>query len=192
MHYFNCNLINKVISVGEKRGNKKFRYKLEIHLSANTSSKTAVVILKNPSKACENNLCISRKPNGKVASDKTINRVVYILSSNYNRIIVLNLFPIMETNPSEIFNFYSSSPDFFDHSLAKNRNTIIDVLKTENEADVICAWGGYSGKNKEDYDKTVFDYLKIIVKYNHKPFEYCPNLGLQKLTKFYPIHGCKW
>lgn len=123
-----------------------FRYLLTVPYLDNKSDRSALVIMKNPSKA------------DKTISDHTINNVLKFCEGKYSKVYFMNLFPFYSTDPLGVKEFIKSKD--FEKIMKKND----EVLKaTIHECDdVIVAWGRDSIGNKEAYLKAIQRIEKII------------------------------
>lgn len=157
---YNCNIFI------DKR--KEHRYFLDIKLdnfdvnkSCSNFSKLIVIML-NPSYI---------EKNGKF--DMTIQNIITIAKElNKSEVIILNLYPLIETKSSKL-----SSMVKLNERIQKNNLRVINcVLNKNKSADVLVAWG--KPKN-EIIEKQAEEILKEV---KDRAFTFCKN------TKDYPLH----
>ena len=191
MIYFDTAIVESLKSIGCKKGSNFFRYYLKIETKAK-SSKVAIVIMKNPAKACIHHLRINRSILGheKIESDLTINNVIRKLRS-YKTIIILNLYALMSSNTKQVKAYY------YGRTRRKEKNTleyIIKVIKINPNAKIFCAWGQQSEIPMREYSKKVYDFFKRSFKQKFDLGEYTNKNSAQwkKLTTIFPEHASKW
>lgn len=150
------------------------RYKLEIDLKGIRGKERWLIIMKNPSKA------------GKLGvefSDCTISRVCeyfYQLKSEVKTIVVVNLFPIYETDSSKL---KERKEDLVDTT---NKNILIKEISKADH--IVFAWGTHPA-----YCHAEFEEMKNFV----KPLcisKSCYQMKHPKkeVNKEHPLHGQVW
>lgn len=132
----------------------RYRYSLTIPFKERSSGPTAVVIMKNPSKAG-----FFDEDNKKLLSDDTIYRVcdyIYKRKEKFSKLIILNLFPIYGSTFKNIAikNIRELTGETGGYS--QNDKVIKKVLNslTIKEDRIILAWGGYpkiSGNKEKNF-----------------------------------------
>lgn len=185
-YFFNDNLsveINKIhqykdyVDKGKIRidaTDEKYRYSLSIPFKPNGKSKSALIILKNPSKAT------------KEISDHTINNVLKYCNQNYSEVCIMNLFPCYSTNPLNVNKFIKS--DEYQQIMDENLKKLDDKLNEFD--DVIIAWGGNSIGNKPAYDRAIKEVMNHIIEGGKKPFDI--RLKENPIQREYPWHAQVW
>ncbi|MFD0588624.1 DUF1643 domain-containing protein [Paenibacillus sp. GCM10027627] len=206
--YFSSFVDDKKIATNPKtiHNNDEYRYSLTIFFKRKVAGPTAVVIMKNPSKAG-----IIDETNKKLLSDDTIYHVcdyIFKRQEKFSKLIILNLFPIYGSTFKNI-DFKNNIKQLTGKSGEYSRNdkeieTIVDSLTNTDK--IILAWGGYpslgvkkSSKNEEQkleeqvkeqvkelYAQRIKKVLKII---DGRP-TYKVGKGLTN-GKF-PQHGKMW
>lgn len=169
----------------------------------NESLKTAIVIMKNPSKS----LIGSSFEDKKLLIDESTDNVLsYIYNykpryeKEFKRVIILNLFPCYGSNPDIVNTTYS----FCDHEynedlllhedLIMNQKYIVQNIKENANATIICAWGGYGDEGqviKEYYDQQINKLMTEVMKLDIK-ISYVSNKGYKVKKPFLPKHGRAW
>ena len=133
----------------EKSKTESKRYILEVTMNK-AGTDNVLVILKNPSRAGENNI---------YESDKTVSNVCEYFEKNRkqintNKIIIMNLFPFYLTNSDELYSHKESLID------EENKKHLVSNI--ENADKIILAWGSHPTRCKVKFDemkKFVSDYL---------------------------------
>ncbi|WP_066303987.1 DUF1643 domain-containing protein [Bacillus sp. FJAT-29814] len=147
--------------------------------------KTAVVIMKNPSKAgkydCNNNRRLS---------DETIYKVtdyVYKHEENFSKVIILNLFAVY----GSVFNSIHDENIYGGDNLSKNNKKIQTIIENLKNGDrVIVAWGGYPKRKgfNQNYRERIQEMKQIL---NCDELWCVGNLVKDGNWKF-PQHGWSW
>ncbi|MEK4449418.1 MULTISPECIES: DUF1643 domain-containing protein [Paenibacillus] len=138
-----------------------------------TESKRAAAILFNPSQATEHIL------------DVTVMNLLNCLIPNpsYNAVEVLNMYPVMRSNPKD-FDFHSQVP--LDKYLL-NLEYIKYALNEKHTDHVILGWGGRPGGLWIDYNKALFE----IILQAKKPL-YCIGETRDLKKRLQPIHPSRF
>ena len=144
---------------------KQNRYFLTIQIDDGSKKQNneLTVIMLNPSeKQTQNNFI-----------DNTITNVIKIAyDNNYNKINILNLIPVIDTNAKNI-----SSCNF----KKENTNLILSFIK-DNCSDILVAWGEkYPSKTKNLEVKKIIEELKNRI----NVFTFCPS------KKHFPKHPAR-
>lgn len=156
------------------------RYTLEMKFSGDLYSgkrnKSIVVILKNPSSADEKK------------ADSTIRKVETYVYKNFPDVVclsILNIFSIRGTDPEDVNKIIEEKG--FDYTVGSDNNHYFS--ETINNSDyIICAWGGNSGINIENYLRRIAEVIKILKKTENKSiYRVC---GKQATKQ--PLHGLMW
>lgn len=155
-------------------GDSTYRYLLQIPFLSKTKNKTALVILKNPSKANE------------TISDHTINNVLKYCKEHYDQVCIMNLFPCYFTDATYVKKFINSNE--FDDIMQKNIEVLDNTLNLVD--DVIVAWGGDSIGNKKIYNKVINEVLQHIQTANKSPLDI--RLKENPVKRKYPWHAQVW
>ncbi len=169
-------------------GANGYRFSLDIPFSnLNEKENVLVVILKNPSSATKT-LC-----------DLTISKVCNVAYNNgYNKVIILNLFPIRATKANQVLVFYQNKNY---HAIMK-RNLQIIQQKT-NHYDTVFAWGtdtiGHRKQYKGFYDTAIKDVVTSVVTRTFYVKKCVCNRYKCSKKQFvvhnfvrYPAHGLTW
>ncbi|MFC2132548.1 DUF1643 domain-containing protein [Bacteroidota bacterium] len=159
---------------------KSHRYTLEItffeDLYSKKREKSIVVILKNPSSADEK------------MADSTIRKVetyVYLKFPDVKYLRILNIFAIRGTDPEDVNSLLNEKG--FDYIVGPENNDHFEEIIGKSDY-VICAWGGNSGINKENYNRRISEVKQIINKVNkNTAYQVC---GKQNTLQ--PLHGLMW
>lgn len=170
-HYYKEYVDKQNISI---EGDKIYRYLLQIPFILKNKNKTALVILKNPSKA------------DKTVSDHTINNVLKYCKDHYDKVYIMNLFPCYFTNANYVNKFINSNE--FDDRMQENIKVLDNTLNLVD--DVIVAWGGDSIGNKKIYDKSINEVLQHIELANKSPLDI--RLKENPVKRKYPWHAQVW
>ena len=176
-----------------------FRFYLEIETTATTNN-VAIVVMKNPAKACIQNLCVNRylTPKDTIESDNTVNNVLKLLGNQYKSIIILNLYPFMHSDTMVVKKFYHCQRPAVKRIISKitrkNCSIIKNTLKTNRKAKIFCAWGQESNLNLSEYAETVYKFVTYCFRHHIPLGEYSTsnNLLWKPLLSFLPKHGSKW
>ncbi|PNQ72846.1 hypothetical protein C1T31_10095 [Hanstruepera neustonica] len=155
--------------------NVKKRYAIEIELKGKRQGKERwLVILKNPSRAGENDIS---------ESDCTVNRVCeyfFINKPEVSSVIIMNLFPVYQTYSEKLI---ERSEDLID---AKNKSLLIQNINAAEN--IVLAWGGHPWKCKTYFDEMETFIFENISNKNLYQMKH-PRWGLN-LEK--PLHGQVW
>ncbi len=151
-----------------------FRFYIKIPFKNSSLKKKLCVIMKNPSKA-DNQQC-----------DNTISKVCNAANHNgYGEVIILNLFPFRSTNPKNLIDFYES--DEFDKLMEKNYG----IIKSYSDCDIVFAWGTNTiPKNKKNtciYDSAIDNVINIFSKSDRILIA-----GHNSSNPKYYLHGLRW
>lgn len=152
----------------------KYRYYLGVPFKSNEKNTKALVILKNPSKANQNQ------------SDHTINNVLKFCEQHYGYVHIMNLFPYYSTDPDGVNDFIHSNE--YARCMDKNINVLKEKITIAGE--IIIAWGGNSIKNKCEYDKVINSVLEIIKK--NKRATLAVRIKSSSVIRKYPWHAQVW
>lgn len=138
-------------------------------------TKTATIILKNPSSA------------DALMADKTIataEKAIHIHFKDVGVLNVLNLFAIRGTDASDVGKRYKAHG--YNNILGARNNQTFQMVLSETDY-IICAWGGANGIPIDAYDKRIAE-VKTMLASLHKPvFRKLPR-GCDQ----YPLHACVW
>lgn len=196
MYIFDSNKVTHIKSIGFKNNGKSFRFFLEIETTS-TVLKTAIIIMKNPAKACMHHLCINKNitPKSRIESDSTVNHIIDKLYTHYNRIVVLNLYPYMTSDTSIANKFYSNvdHKKMQDFTNKKNRFVVISTLK-QYHADIFCAWGQESSLSVSMYSETIYNFIAYCFRRHIELGEYDSSAQCLwiPLKNIFPVHASKW
>lgn len=181
--------------------NKNINDRYSICLSR-VSAKTnniAVVILKNPASSFKSAIFYNNIPFGNVYDiDKTTNIVIDFLDKqqeDYEKIILLNIFPYFDNIPKVINNiYYEMKNNMPNESFSRNLKEINNIFQNSN-IDLYCAWGKNSGIDKKIYDNAISNLINLI---NSNSFtniyevnHFIRRQYLPSITQ-YPKHGLYW
>lgn len=153
----------------------KYRYSLSLPFFREKSrSKTASIILKNPSSAD----CFK--------ADKTVQtaaKVLFMAFQDISCVEILNIFALRGTLPTDVVKAHQAGIDIIG---PENNNAIrAQIAKSDY---VVTAWGGANPIPKSVYDSRVDEIYKIINKN--------PQAALfrkaEKGSNQYPFHACYW
>lgn len=155
------------------------RYKLTIELkplekNKKSGDKTYLIILKNPSKAGAKNISIS---------DKTVSTVARYFHKNeldYNKIIIMNLFPVYGTDSTKLY--------LLDENKLYDNNNI-NYIKTEIKlaSKIVLAWGSHPVKCKD-----IFEKMKNEISESLKNKKNIFVMKRNGITHKNPLHGQVW
>lgn len=171
-----------------------YRYRLEIN-TVQFPSNPVIVIMKNPSTTCDN------LPNGthtihsysdrkKCHTDRTTGRVYRYLKNQYDKIIILNLFPCYATNTINVNNHYVNNTS---NAFIANDLEIASVLNSYPQADIVCAWGGKSQIDTNLYNHRIQNVSAMLV--NRTLYQYDTakkSLISYNIGQTSPLHGLQW
>src|SRR5574344_942516 len=163
MNPFKADLIKNIQITQASINNYNFRYCLDLFSIQVNSTKTAILIMKNPSKTCIH----ATITNGSVQNiknctiDRTTSHVLNVLLLNsvnsiisgcqtltyhfksgqinqcvgYNHVIILNLYPLFSTNPKnlKIYNKPTKKSPI-KNTLIINQNIIKSIINVNNQA----------------------------------------------------------
>ena len=200
MHNFDTNIVKYIRSTGYKYHRLSFRFYLEIETTAQNND-TAIVIMKNPAKACINHLCINRNLNSKTApveSDATVNHVIQKLGMQYKKIFIVNLYPFMHSHTKAVRRFLDCTRKPIMHirsiTSRKNKIMIIQVLKSNRNAKIFCAWGQESNLCASKYAARIYEFVAYCFRYHIQLGEFTSNGNnpWKPLSTFFPTHGSMW
>lgn len=179
----------------------KYRYSLTIPFEKRRRGPTAVVIMKNPSKAG-----FFDGDSKKLLSDDTIYRVcdyIFKRKEKFSKLVVLNLFPIYGSTFKNIAfkNIRELTGEVGGYS--QNDKVIQEVINSlTNEGDrIILAWGGYpniSGNLKDDFSKSRQKLInKLYVQRIKKVLNIIKGRPVYKVGTMltdgkFPQHGKMW
>ena len=172
---------------------------MEIETNA-TTNETAIVVMKNPAKACKQNLCINRYLTSQdtIESDSTVNNVIKLLKNQYKKIIILNLYPFMHSDTNEVKKFYRCQRQvikvIISKTTQKNLFTIKNTLKVNRNAKIFCAWGQESNLVLSEYSKIVYKFVRYCFRHHIVLGEFSAtnNMLWKPLSSFLPAHGSQW
>ncbi len=196
MYYIDSKKVKYVKSEGYKCERNSFRFYLELGTFSSVDE-VAIVIMKNPAKACLHNLYGAQNlTNLKIESDSTVNHVIDKLHNNYKKIIILNLYPYMASNTKIANNFLISYKNkrLCDYVKKRNFYTLQNVLKQNVTANIFCAWGKESSLNISMYAEDIYRLVSYCFRNHIKLGEYnriMPSLWVP-LRTFFPSHASKW
>ena len=152
---------------------QKHRYYLSIDIK-NKGEKELTVIMLNPSEAKE------KSPSKKIFIDQTITNIIKMAyDEGYGHIIILNIFSIIEPNPTEIKKYIQHKEET-EECLAnkKNINYILDII--DGPKDILVAWGDkFKNNTPHKQVKKIIDKLKSN---NKNIYTFC------NAKKNYPKH----
>ena len=180
---------------------KDNNHRLFLRMVANAVLKPRVVlvIMKNPSKTCNNlpnsiqnsRVISSYKDKAKCHIDRTTGRLLRKLNSSYDEIIVLNLYSLYTPSPVIVNNYYYLTNKHY-KNFQTNNNYIASFLKLYS-GDVICAWGGPNGINKNAYDSHLHFINSLFTKqHTLKEYDNIRGLVSRKNNNTYPLHPFAW
>lgn len=153
---------------------ENYRYSLlKSWVNEATASKRAATVLFNPSQATESIM------------DVTVMNLLNCLvpDSNYHAFEVLNMYPVMRSNPKK-FDFLSQVPK----DKCRQNLEYIEYALNENHTDhVILGWGGTPGGLWIDYNKSLLD---IIVHAKKPLFSFGETKDEKK--RLQPIHPSRF
>lgn len=149
VNYIEGVAVNSIDCVGDD----KCRYYLYVPFETKVNNNTALVIMKNPSKA-----------NG-IHSDKTVNNVLQFCKYRYGSVYMFNVFPFYSTNSDEPNTIIRNSPNF-EEIMQENMEYLEKKLKLAD--DIIVAWGRNEKKELEKYFKSI---LKVLERKNKQLFQ---------------------
>lgn len=201
MGFSNKNKVNSIIYI--KHNNHRYFLKLIVNLKP--SPKTVVVIMKNPSKTCDNmnntgfgpKIISDHATKAKCHIDRTTGIVLRKLKAkpyNYDKIIVLNLYSLYDSKPANVEIYYYGNKRRT-RSLLFWDNLSVSMFLKIYSGDVICAWGKPNGINKNGYDNQINYVNTLLNKRQHNLLEY--DLKKQRIVarntaNAYPLHGLGW
>lgn len=161
-----------------------------------TTNNPVVVIMKNPSKTCNNmpsgNQIITKKASLKKCHiDRTTGIVLRkLFYLGYDEIIILNLYSYYSTNPLNINSVYYS-PNTLPNIFYQNNNLITYFLNNYR-GNIICAWGSNSGIQLNGYNSQI-NTIMTAFNSNHNLLEFdATTKAFLQLSSVYPLHGLKW
>lgn len=172
--------VNNIISNPDQSESTNWRYAIEIPFkNRSVNGPIAIVILKNPSQA-------GKVVNGKVKSDKTVNKVcVYFYVRDFSKVIILNLAALYATDLSSIqhqsiFDIVAPNYDW------RLNDRIIRGYLKDYRPDVDVLAVGWGAKNdirgsKRNYDRRISMLKRRLERYASKIYKYPSNTS-------YPIH----
>lgn len=165
----------------EFSADRLYRYVLRMEfmpdLLQNKRSQTMAVIMKNPSSADER------------ASDATIRKVetfVYHRFPKVKHLIILNLFAIRATYAKEVQENLKDKGSDYVIGL-ENHEWFKKILNSADE--VICAWGGPSGIDKNTYQERIKQAKSLFL---HKDFKAGLWQVIGQKPTIQPLHGLMW
>lgn len=180
--------------------NTNYRNSLEIPFKNRKLGPTAVVIMKNPSKAG-----LIDSDTQKVLSDDTIYKVcdyLYKHKLKFKRVIVLNLFPIYGSTFKNIV--FDNPNQLTGESLNSAYNNkilegTVESLQSEDDR-IILAWGGYPDLKKKKKALTAEVKQNVTLLYKHRIKEVLEIIGNKQTYKVgdkltdgkFPQHGKMW
>jgi len=153
------------------------RYKLEVVFNGKRGNESWLVILKNPSRAGENDIN---------ESDKTINTVGRYFFKNkteVQRLVIVNLFPVYQTYPKEL---QKREIDLLD---TINKKIIKEEI--ENAHGIVIAWGTHPSGCKNAFNAMKQFVHPLLINKS------CYQMGKLKendfkINKERPLHGQVW
>lgn len=126
--------------------NNTCRFFMEAELSGCDENKIALVIMKNPSKANEDE------------SDQTVNRVLEVMyKSGYGKCYIMNLIPYYATDSARVADIAENDEEVYE------LNDKLLKEKIESATRIFVAWGGKSSFNNDFYNKRV-EKIKSLLK----------------------------
>lgn len=153
-----------------------YRYRLKLPFFCDDSrSKSAAIILKNPSSA------------DALKADKTIQtaaKTIYSAFPDVAELEILNIFAIRGTLPSDVMDSYDKGVDIIG---PENNKAFEEVIKKSDY--IITAWGGASPIKKSIYDARIAQVFEIIDKCSARNKIYRKS---EKGNDKYPFHACYW
>ncbi|QYK62567.1 DUF1643 domain-containing protein [Paenibacillus sp. S25] len=161
--------------------NHDYRYSLTIPFIGRDGGPTAVVIMKNPSRAG-----LFKETIEKMLSDDTVYNVcdyVYKRDEKFSKLIILNLFPVYGPTPKNI------KIESLKSAEQKNEEVIRGIIDSLTEQDkIILGWGGYPDGywKREVYREQIKKVLEII---QDKPTY---RVGEELNEGKFPQHGKVW
>ena len=196
---FDNSCVRHLKSKGFKYNKKCFRFYLEIETNAVTND-IAIVVMKNPAKACIQNLCINRclTSQDSIESDSTVNNVIKLLKNQYKKIIILNLYPFMHSDTNEVKKIYHCKrpviKQLISRTSRRNAFTIKNTLKANINAKIFCAWGQESNLVLSEYSKIVYKFVRYCFRHHIVLGEFSAtnNMLWNPLSSFLPAHGSQW
>ena len=153
----------------------KYRYSLSLPFFGEKSrTKTAAIILKNPSSAdCS-------------MADKTVQtaaKVLYMAFQDVARVEILNIFALRGTLPSDVVKAHQAGFDI----IGPENNQTICARVSESDY-IVTAWGGANPIPKSIYDGRIEEIYKII---GRNP-QAAVFRKAEKGSRQYPFHACYW
>lgn len=203
MAFIGPNFINMAYNSKKKFRNPKFRYKLKISLNNNSTNKI-IVIMKNPSTTCDNvgGVISNYKTKKNCHVDRSTGNILRKIknTTNYDEIIIYNLYPIYGTTPQVVKDFYyTPNQRNGQHLLSRYNKFLRKQLSKLQGTDIICAWGRPNGIKKSDYNTQIHSVLSYIDKttnkflqYDLKKNKFTPLILTQYREDLQPLHGSKW
>lgn len=194
MGFVGRNNLHQAMCKKKKECKTIFRYKLDMIVNMN-GQRTIIVIMKNPSTTMDNvkSSILNYSDKRKSHIDRTTGNVLRkLISMNYDRIVVLNLFPIYATNPMEINKYYASN----NIKLDKYNKFLRRQILKYNNVPIVCAWGNASSINLTMYRNQIQKVYQMLNLLNSNIFCYDNMTG--KLIPYnfnnnlYPLHGLCW
>lgn len=153
-----------------------YRYSLSLPFHPEVArTKTAAVILKNPSSADAKR------------GDKTVQNVAKVIYKSFpdvGRVEILNMFAIRGTLPSDVMVAHNAGNDIVG---PQNDPTLIEVLTRSDY--VVTAWGGASPIRKSIYDKRIDEVHALIAGAGSLSGGF---RKAEKGSERYPFHACYW
>lgn len=153
-----------------------YRYRLRLpFFEDSTRTKSAAIILKNPSSA------------DALKADKTIQtaaKTIYGAFSDINELEILNIFAIRGTLPSDVMDAHNKGTDIIG---PENDAAFNDVIAKSDY--IIIAWGGAAPVKKSLYDQRISEVFEIIDQQGTKNKIYRKS---EKGNSQYPFHACYW
>lgn len=160
-----------------KNPHENKRYKLEISINDNLGSERCLIVLKNPSRACDKSF---------KESDKTINTVCqyfYLKKKPIDAkiIVIMNLFPVYGTDPRHL-QFLHPSFLIDDH----NKKLLVEEIQKADK--IVFAWGTYPVNCKSHFEE-MSEFVISLAKSKSCFQMKHPRFAL-KSTR--PLHGQVW
>lgn len=130
-------------------GENNYRYSLSVNFNnANLKKRPLAVIMKNPSRADENN------------SDRTVNNILEFAHQNkYTKVHILNLYGLYSTDAQKVKELVNAGQEIVAIG-EENDKTIKDIIK--NVEDIIIAWGTPPEGMKVIYKKRVKKVMSFL------------------------------
>ncbi|WP_371069656.1 DUF1643 domain-containing protein [Sediminibacillus sp. JSM 1682029] len=180
--------------------NSSYRYSLEIPFKNRKEGPTAVVIMKNPSKAG-----LIDDDSQEILSDDTIYKVcdyLYKSKLKFKKVIVLNLFPIYgSTFKNIVFNNPNQLTGESLNSAYNNKvyESTINSLESKDDR-IILAWGGYPDLKIKKKALPAEVKQSVILLYKHRIKDVLEIIGNNQTYKVgyeltdgkFPKHGKMW